>query len=217
MRVWIVILGMIVLGTSGCCAPMGCGFGCNALSGCYDCEGGFGPPRIPRGPVDGLRQAKRSLVCGRGCGEVYYGEWISTPPDCCDPCCGDQFVGGAVRCTPFCWEPGTLLRHLYGRRLCQCCDLPVDDCGCSDGGTIAAESAMHWESGAGQAGCDCHGSHTEFSAVSRRSVHPSSVGRMSAEMVTPERLPPRGMVSGSPMPPKRIEAAPRSSQQRVVR
>lgn len=25
--------------------------------------------------------------CGTGCGEVYWGEWLHDPPDCCDPCC----------------------------------------------------------------------------------------------------------------------------------
>ena len=30
------------------------------------------------------------LACGSGCGGVYWNEWVSDPPDCCDPCndCG---------------------------------------------------------------------------------------------------------------------------------
>lgn len=127
----------------GCCGPMGCGPGCAALDGgCQDCDGGFGPP-MACGPLDALRNARRSLVCGGGCGDVYYGEWISTPPYAQDPCCGDQFVGGGVRCAPFCRVPGTLLygltAGLYGKRF-------SDDCGIADCG-----------GGCGDVGCDSCG------------------------------------------------------------
>ncbi len=131
------LLGLIIaatLGSSlGCCGPMGCGGGlgigpgCAAQSGgCYDCEGGFGPRQMASGPIDALRQAKRSLVCGGGCGEVYYGEWISTPPHCNDPCCGTEFTGGAVRARPFCvaasaLRPVNLVTALYGKRHCDSC------------------------------------------------------------------------------------------------
>jgi hypothetical protein len=120
----------------GCCGPMGCGPGCGSYA-CNDCDGGCGPT-MACSPMDGMRQFKRSLVCGGGCGEAYMGEWISTPPDACDPCCGDQWVGGATACRPFCWQPGALLSRLqlYGQR-CRdaacgdaCCD-PCDvGCGC---------------------------------------------------------------------------------------
>jgi len=74
------------------------------------------------GPLHRVQNFKRSLVCGGGgCGETYIGEWISTPPDCSDPCCGDQFVGGATQCRPFCREPGSLIRRigLIGQRHCD--------------------------------------------------------------------------------------------------
>jgi len=29
---------------------------------------------------------KHMLTCASGCGEIYWGEWISDPPDACDPC-----------------------------------------------------------------------------------------------------------------------------------
>ncbi|HJN08769.1 MAG: hypothetical protein QGH33_01750 [Pirellulaceae bacterium] len=29
---------------------------------------------------------KHTLTCASGCGEIYWGEWISHPPDDCDPC-----------------------------------------------------------------------------------------------------------------------------------
>ncbi len=141
----------------GCCGPMGCGPGCAALDGgCQDCDGGFGPAPAC-GPLDALRQARRSLVCGGGCGEVYYGEWTSTPPYAQDPCCGDQFAGGGVRCAPFCRVPGTLLHGLtvglYGKRFSDDCGT-ADDCGCDvgwvEGGCDACgESVMSADAGAG--------------------------------------------------------------------
>jgi hypothetical protein len=120
----------------GCCGPMGCGPGCGSYA-CNDCDGGCGPT-MPCSPMDGMRQFKRSLVCGGGCGEAYMGEWISTPPDACDPCCGDQWVGGAVRARPFCgqrlacWQPGALLGRLYGGRYCSGAESAVP-CGCESG------------------------------------------------------------------------------------
>jgi len=40
-----------------------------------------------------LYKSRRWADCG--CGEVYYGPWIDTPPKCCDPCdCYGNFTGG---------------------------------------------------------------------------------------------------------------------------
>jgi hypothetical protein len=34
-----------------------------------------------------IRSCFRNLLtCGSGCSEVYWGEWLSDPPACCDPC-----------------------------------------------------------------------------------------------------------------------------------
>ena len=118
---------------SGCCAPMGpVGPGCT-IQGCNDCSGCATTP-IAMGPLDSLRNARRRLVCGSGCGETYVGEWISTPPDAVDPCCGDTFVGGAAKCQPFCWQPGSLgmlLGGMYGQRLCSGDDSSAP-CACSN-------------------------------------------------------------------------------------
>ena len=131
---WLIgsaILAMCVISV-GCCGPQGCGVGCGALAGgCNDCDGAYyGARPAPCGPIDQLRQLKRSLVCGGGCGETYYGEWISTPPDAKDPCYGNQFVGGATKCTPFCnsgCRPGlALAAGLYGKRFCD----GTESCGC---------------------------------------------------------------------------------------
>ena len=119
----------------GCCGPIGPG--CNIPMGCSDCDGYGSNNYAPSGPLQGLRNLKRSMVCGSGCGEVYVGEWISTPPDAQDPCCGDQWVGGATKCRPFCWTPGTLLNNLYGSRSCSGAESSAP-CGCGydtcDGG-----------------------------------------------------------------------------------
>ncbi len=128
----LLTIGLVGTGTVGCCTPMSMGPGC--VQHCQDCDGTAGRP-IPYAP---FQNVKRQLTCGGGgCGEVYVGEWISTPPDCHDPCCGDQFVGGAVKSQPFCvssgafrWTPGSLISRLqgYGRfNDGGCCD------SCSDG------------------------------------------------------------------------------------
>lgn len=95
-------------------APMdSCGCGatsCNSCSqglsvrhqGCEGCGsmdcGGCGGAR---GPIHHLRQLTRQSVCGAGCGEIYWGEWLSDPPDCCDPCGGyGQYTGGRWGCGP---------------------------------------------------------------------------------------------------------------------
>lgn len=111
---------------SGCCSPV-IGPGC-ATGGCNSCDGPIAT-QCATGPLDALRNARRRLACGAGCGEVYQGEWISTPPNVSDPCVGNQFVGGAVPCRPFCWQPGTLLRGLYGQRFCSG-DQSSAPCGC---------------------------------------------------------------------------------------
>jgi len=116
-----LVVGMFAgaIAFSGCCAPCGGPIGPGCAVSCNDCGSvGAGLP-YAYGPLDALRNARRRAVCGSGCGEAYLGEWISTPPDSADPCCGSQFVGGATKCRPYCWERGTLVRGLYGRRFCS--------------------------------------------------------------------------------------------------
>ena len=126
---------------SGCCCGPGAG-GCGngygtCVTNCNDCDGGScNGGQMAYGPLQHLTQMRKSLVCGGGCGEVYYGEWQSTPPDANDPCCNDQFTGGAVPCQPFCWRPGTLFGifgGLYGQRFCEGCGNSFDQCGCGFG------------------------------------------------------------------------------------
>lgn len=93
--------------------------------------------------------------CGPSCCDRYWGEWISDPPHCCDPCnqCG-HFVG------PKCCGPGPLMR-LWSVVACGPCARP---CGpglgygacqgcatgcssCAGGGHMAGPGIMHenWE------------------------------------------------------------------------
>lgn len=179
MRQLFLLFGlMISLSASGCAIPVGYG-PCGGLpcDSCGDCDGGSYAvgPVLPYGPLDALRQAKRNLVCGGGgCGDVYYGEWRSYPPDCADPCCGDGFVGGAVPCVPG-WAPGTLLPRnlvpaLYGKRMHQgydacgcgsCGDCVSGDCGDCETVSYAGE-AMGVHSGH-SSGCNCGGNHVSGS------------------------------------------------------
>ena len=125
----------ISLFSVGCCGPIGPG--CRVPMGCSDCDGIGHAGVIAGSPRESLRNLRRSLVCGSGCGEAYIGEWMSTPPDAADPCCGDQWVGGATKCRPFCWEPGTILGNFYGGRFCSGAESSAP-CGCGvatcDGG-----------------------------------------------------------------------------------
>ena len=157
-------LFLAALSFSGCCAPLGSiGPGCIDAT-CNSCSGAS-EQFIANGPIDALRNARRRLVCGSGCGETYVGEWISTPPDCSDPCCGGQFVGGATKCRPFCWQPGTLLRGLYGQRVCSgnasSAACSCGSAGCGGGQIISAPAA------ASSCGCasNSHAVHSETQIV----------------------------------------------------
>jgi hypothetical protein len=71
-------------------------------------------------------------ACSGGCGEVYWGEWVSDPPDCCDPCndCG-HFTGGQ------CCHPRPLQRlwwGLHGYKLNDPCGCGGAGCGTCGGG-----------------------------------------------------------------------------------
>jgi hypothetical protein len=102
---------------NGCCNDCGpsqcescdqyCGGGCGIFGG--------------QGLLPGLRGC---MSCGRGCSEIYINEWISDPPDCCDPCdkCCGNFTGPNGNCYrgPFV----RLLSALHGYSYC-----PPPNCG----------------------------------------------------------------------------------------
>ncbi len=73
------------------------------------------------------------FYCGNGCGEVYVGEWISDPPDCCDPC--DAYYGcytGPADCCykknhdPLLW----LLKKKHKHCLPSHCEHGIPSSGC---------------------------------------------------------------------------------------
>ena len=76
----------------------------------------------------------------KGCGDIYWGEWISDPPDCCDPCdqCG-QFTGAGVCCDNACGSRiGCRLGNLFrGRRYCP------GPCGCEECGGMGCDTCGH--------------------------------------------------------------------------
>ncbi len=147
IRMTLLCLGLTTaMLATGCCGPMGCGPGMG-VSACDDCAGcGVGGEYISNSPMEGLQRWRKGLTCGYGCGETYVDEWISTPPNCSDPCCGDQFVGGAVAAQPLTWQPGMLFGGLYGKRYCSGdassapCACGVVECGGCGGGEVIVDS-----------------------------------------------------------------------------
>jgi hypothetical protein len=126
-----------------------CGPGCGGAGSYYQC----GALAMLRGHLSG------SATCGKGCGEVYWGEWVSDPPDCCDPCnsCGDWQ-------NQQCCSPGLLRRvwwGAHGYRLggqhgdANCCG-GCNGCGSCGGGGV--QSAAYYDGGS--PGCStCGGGH----------------------------------------------------------
>lgn len=119
----VILLMGIGLG-GGCCVdrvyrPNDCDEGFDAVLGschqCGTCSGGC----EGHTPCQSL---KHVLTCGAGCGQIYWGEWLSDPPDQCDPCdnCGSWI--GPRCCPPTFWE--RLTAGLQGWRCASdgCCD-----------------------------------------------------------------------------------------------
>ena len=179
IRMLFCTLAVAVL-ASGCCGPMGCGPGCG-IDNCYDCDGAT-QLNPYMGPMDTLRQMRQRVVCGSGCGEVYRGEWMSTPPDCVDPCCGDKFVGGAYPARPFCWQPGALLSllcptNIYGGRFCDGCGESFATCDCGGGEYIEQDAGGSCNC----ASCNSQNSHQGTRLATQRmpakrdvSTHPAT-------------------------------------------
>ncbi len=73
------------------------------------CNQPYGSPQAPCGPLTWIfRLFGAGSWYGGGCGEMYYGDWCSAPPDCCDPC--DQrgnYTGGGASGYYGGYTPGT--------------------------------------------------------------------------------------------------------------
>jgi hypothetical protein len=121
------------------CSDYCCGGGCGILG-----HGGLFP---------WLRGA---WSCGRGCSEVYTDEWLSDPPDCCDPCdqCHGCFTGPQGNC---CLGPAQrVLAAMHGYKYCAApncgpwrpifghcspCGPHTGSCGCGDAGCSSCGGA----------------------------------------------------------------------------
>lgn len=143
--------------------------GC-ALSGhhCVD-DGGCGS-------CSHVSHLPNRLVCGSGCGEVYWDEWLSDPPDCEDPCddCG-HYVGARSRIlAPFAWC------NLWGMRTSPCGDCGTcDSCtgASSAGSSCGCEACAAPSCGGCDDGCsDCtsapHGIHEIPNEIEFRNAAP---------------------------------------------
>lgn len=91
--------------------------------------------------------------CGKSCCDRYWGEWVSDPPDCCDPCnqCGN-FVG------PRGCGPGPI-RRLLSHIACNSCCNSCGGAGCDicGGGYVPGHSSP---------GCStCGGGHGHSSLM----------------------------------------------------
>lgn len=165
--------GPMGYGTAGCAscgvAPMGvvsprvrhsCDDPKQCVPYCDRCEGGT---VMPLGAMEGmpiLERIKSRFVCGDGCGEVYIGEWISTPPtpDPCDNCA--NFTG---ECNSMMYRPHrqpvrAALTLVAGVRDA---DLSCGGCGevgCSEC-DAAVEAAYDYDQApfAHSSGCSCGG------------------------------------------------------------
>ena len=139
---WLVALAVVLSFGGGCTCVQnrhqGCVDSCcpnpddpilGDCNKCGVCGGNDCPGYTPCGYL------KYMLTCGAGCSEIYWGEWISDPPDCCDPCdnCGNWVGPGCCNRKPVV----NTLKALWGTRYlgggCSTCGDNGCDGGCTSG------------------------------------------------------------------------------------
>jgi len=123
------------LGSAGSRVSHSCDGGAGSTPPCDRCIGGTAMPLGANWGTPLLERLKSRFACGDGCGEVYIGEWISTPPtpDPCDQC--GNFTG---QCNHMMYRPGrqpvrNTLRGIAGVRFsggCGTCGTDQCDGGC---------------------------------------------------------------------------------------
>ena len=170
----------LVAMTSGCC---GLGGGCGVTSygggpivdaGC-GCGGGSCGASACSGPgvchdSCGLKNLLYPLIsprlaCGSGCGQIYWNEWASDPPDCCDPCgpngcyvgpqtmcAGPPLIVSAIHCVGR--GVSDLLGAILGGIGCGPCELlTCGGCGSCGGGAIIDAGCGCGNGGCATGGC----------------------------------------------------------------
>ncbi|MDX1945420.1 MAG: hypothetical protein SFU86_08425 [Pirellulaceae bacterium] len=114
-----------------------------------------------------LPALRRGMSCGRGCGETYWGEWFSDPPDCCDPCdkCHGEWTGPHGFCNL--GPAQRLLAAVHGFTYCPspcgpCCGIcHKPDCGgCGTCGSGGCATCGHGGGYAGGHGAVMEGPHS---------------------------------------------------------
>ncbi len=190
---------------------------CVLASGCCHC---YQRSYIPgQGPIAAALAPpiKRMAGCSKGCGDMYWGEWVSDPPDSCDPCCNGEFVGPRDCCagrphTRLCLV-GALerIRGIRGSCINYCCD---DGCcgegSCGAGGCSSCGDGMEWSGGE---------MPMEYSEPGIETMQPTT-SYMPARRSTPamsdpgwDRTVPRD-IPGVPIPTGRRPGGPRSANYR---
>jgi hypothetical protein len=177
---WLSVVVVALVGASGCCVnrfgePVPSGAG--AMSGLHLLRG-------QRCSSCGPTTFAEKSACRTGCGEIYWDEWLSDPPDCCDPCddCGN-WVGPQMCCRK---RPiGGLWSMLWGCRGETCSDGECCDQGCVGGCEPGCEAAC---------GIEPH------SCVDRAIAHSPSKDL--------EVRPPANMKPMRPVPPTAPQPAP---------
>ncbi|ADB15562.1 hypothetical protein Psta_0877 [Pirellula staleyi DSM 6068] len=167
------------------CAGGNCGTTCGPTGGCA--YGASAPVKCQTGDVGPCGQSccftvrgwlANQITCGRGCGEVYWGEWISDPPDRCDPCddCYGQFVGPRGCC-----PPGFFGRLAHGFSCLRPC-LPKcgPSCGpscstCGGGGEAYYDDAPAYGATSYNPGCKTCGSSSHSSAMHGGTLHGGTI------------------------------------------
>jgi hypothetical protein len=92
---------------NGTCNDVSYAGGCTQKGSCQKsvCQKGGGCGSSAHAPL--FSKLSHYFWCADGCGEIYVGEWVSDPPDCCDPC-DDYFgcyTGPNDCCCQKCYDP----------------------------------------------------------------------------------------------------------------
>ncbi len=215
----IALLLAITIAASGCCIDRfgGCGYyngGTEeySVNECCGSNCGRHSPyeRCGRGSclrklTSPFRRLASLATCGGGCGEVYWDEWLSDPPDCCDPCddCGNWTGDGC--CLPRVRKLLSRKRHVWrdGR-----CSSGCGGCGECDGCDSASQ------------GCDCESCGGGQDSYGAAEYHGFSLPQGAVIQPTPRRAtaephqPTQSVLRNSPAT-KTTFATPRYAAPRV--